>query len=243
MKSDPFDIVREFEAAICAYTGAPYCITVNSCTSALFLALKWHEINSKGRTEYEELYGAPATVEIPRRTYVSVAQQVKIAGFNLAFRDEDWRGSYRLAPFDIWDSARWFTSNLFGGMCFDLDHTEGFVCVSFHSLKTLGLKRPKPIELMDETMDRGTLWDIEQGGAILHNSPEADRWFRRARFDGRSEGIAPKDDTFDMIGWHMYLNPSSARLGLELLAQLPRHNDPLPNDPYPDLSLAPVFQR
>jgi hypothetical protein len=259
--ANPFDVVRQFENAVCVYTGAQFCVAVNSCTSALFLALKWHEIHELGRTEYEQLYGLPATVEIPRRTYVSVPMQIKAAGFNLGFRDEDWKGYYRLAPFEIFDSARWFTSDLFGGMRFDLDGKKGFVCVSFHSTKTLGIKRPvfgsdggwchtHNREIGRCATEGGILlpcergaFDIEQGGAILHNDHEADAWFRRARFDGRTEGVAPMDDTFDMFGWHMYMNPSSARLGLKLLAKLPLHNDPLPNDPYPDLSLAPIFRR
>ena len=95
------------------------------------------------------------------------------------------------------------------------------VCVSFHAAKTLG---------------------IEQGGAILHDNKEADAWLRRARFDGRTEGVAPKDDRFDMIGWHCYMNPSTAAQGLLRLHSLPRDNAPLPNDDYPDLSQMEIFR-
>ena len=173
--------------------------------------------------------------------------QIKAAGFDILFRDEKWQGSYLLKPFSIWDSARWFTSGLFNLLPWvdgtPVDRPDKFVCASFHSTKTLGIKRdqyvggyhpgwaPPPVP-----------WDIEQGGAILHNSPEADAWFRRARFDGRTEGVAPKDDHFDMIGHHCYMSPATARLGLRLLRKLPQHNAPLPNDDYPDLSLHPVFK-
>ena len=96
-----------------------------------------------------------------------------------------------------------------------------FQCISFHWGKTLG---------------------IQQGGAILHDNPEADAWLRRARFDGRSEGVAPKDDTFDMVGWHAYMSPETAAQGLMRLALLPKHNEDLPNDPYPDLSQFVAFR-
>jgi dTDP-4-amino-4,6-dideoxygalactose transaminase len=94
-------------------------------------------------------------------------------------------------------------------------------CVSFHWTKILG---------------------DTQGGAILHDNDEADAWFRKARFDGRTEGVAPKDDQFDMIGYHCYISPDvSARL-LAKLSVLPKHNADLPNDEYPDLSKFEVFK-
>lgn len=236
--SCPFDINREFESELCRYTGAKFAVTTNSCTMALFLALKWH---------YEQGCGFE-TVAIPARTYVSVPMVIKQAGFNVAFEDREWRGWYNLRPLQIWDSARYFTSGIFNQLAFDLCSRSGFgfVCVSFHSTKTLGLKRQILREAGLGDLDSDGLyptgeWDIEQGGAILHNSPEADAWFRKARFDGRTEGVAPAEDRFDMIGYHCYLNPSSARLGLQLLRQLPQHNPPLPNDDYPDLSLHPIF--
>ena len=205
---------------------------------ALLLSLKWHAINGIGKTIWEEMYDRPATVTLPARTYISVPMQVLHAGFRLAFEDYEWSGAYQLMPFNIWDSARWFTSGLFDKLK-KTPLSTAFVCCSFHSTKTLGIKRPQ----FDYDADPArTCWDIEQGGCILHNDPGADKWFRRARFDGRTEGVAPKDDTFDMLGHHCYLNPSSARLGLELLKKLPEHNTPLSNDDYPDLSKAPIFK-
>lgn len=235
--ANPFDINREFEAALCEYTGAPFAVTVNSCTMALRLCLDWHV----------EKCGNVNVINIPKRTYISVPMQIKAAGFDLEFRDEDWNGAYLLKPFSVWDSARWFTSNLFNLLPWmentPVDKPQKFICVSFHSTKTLGIKRRRNIGHTLPMKAGEPLWDIEQGGAILHNDPEADKWFRRARFDGRTEGVKPEDDAFDMIGHHCYMNPCTARLGLKLIQQLPRHNPPLPDDSYPDLSLAPVFQQ
>lgn len=205
--ADAFAVVRQFEAALCEYTGAPYAVAVNSCSSALLLALVYAfqaEPNKR--------------VRLPRRTYVSVPMAVKIAGGSIDWRDEAWLGAYRLDPFAIWDSARWFTSGLYRKVA---GNRGGFVCVSFHHSKTLG---------------------DTQGGAILHNDPAADAWLRRARFDGRTEGVAPKDDTFDMLGYHCYLSPDVAARLMWKLSKLPLHNAPLPSDDYPDLSLAPLFR-
>lgn len=201
--SDPFAIVRQFEADLCAYTGARFAVTTNSCTMALTLAVAWH----KNRTAWIKF------VNIPKRTYVSVPQAIIHAGGLPVYRDEDWIGSYQLHPLPVWDSARQFTSGMY--------KPGEFQCVSFHTSKILG---------------------DTQGGAILHDNAEADVWLRKARFDGRTEGVAPKDDKFDMIGWHCYMSPDVAARLIWKLGRLPMHNPPLPNDDYPDLSQVEVFR-
>ncbi len=220
MSRNPHQVVKDFEAAIGEYTGAPYVVCVNSCTMALLLAVKWHLRNIGWYCAGDKRLN----VEIPKRTYVSVPQSIIHAGGRPTFRDKEWSGFYRLAPLLVWDSARWFSSEMYRTITeFDpgTHSTGGMVCLSFHASKTLGL---------------------EQGGAILLDDPEADAWLRRARFDGRTEGVAPKDDHFDMVGWHCYLNPSTAAQGILRLHSLPRHNAPLPNDPYPDLSQMEIFK-
>lgn len=236
---NPHQVTKDFEQAICDYTGAPYAVAVNSCTMALALAVAWHlkdiptPLNLArpnrhlkfGRGQVEVIQ---PVISIPKRTYVSVAMAIVHAGGWPEFRDEDWNGTYQLKPLPIWDCARYFTSGMhktrkaiYPKEKITFDMTGQMACVSFHASKTLGL---------------------EQGGAILHDDPEADAWFRRARFDGRTEGVAPKDDKFDMVGWHCYLNPSTAAQGILRLHSLPRHNAPLPNDEYPDLSLMEIFK-
>jgi dTDP-4-amino-4,6-dideoxygalactose transaminase len=199
----PFDVVRRFEESLCEYTGAKYAVTTSSCTMAILIALA-HHFTDKDKWR---------TIEIPKRTYVSVPMSIIHAGGKVKFRDEFWRGAYCLVPTPVWDCARRFTSGMFvpGQM----------QCVSFHWCKILG---------------------IQQGGAILHDNPYADAWLRRARFDGRRENVRPADDDFDMIGWHCYLSPEIAAEGLVRLSFLPKHNADLPNDPYPDLSQMKIFQ-
>jgi hypothetical protein len=233
--SKAFEIVSEFEAAIGEYAGAPSVVAVSSCTMALRLCLDWRE----GKW-FTYPYGENVTVTIPKRTYLSVPMQIKKAGFNISFRDEEWIGCYQLNPFPIWDSARWFTSGMFDSLATLHYHDKIFVCASFYSGKPLSLKRPA-IPLLPE---RETTWDIEQGGAILHNAgPEADHFFRAMRHDGRIEGQLPSNESVRLLGHHCYMNPASARLGLHLLRRLPKHNAPLPADPnWPDLSTFKVFK-
>ena len=199
---NPHQVTKDFETAVAKYTGAPYCVAVNSCSNALFLALMW----------LKRMGQLPPGVMLPARTYVSVPMQVMHAGAQVIFQDYEWHGRYRIWPTPVWDSARWFTSGMY--------ERDQFICTSHHWSKTLGL---------------------QQAGCILHSNPEADKWLRRARFDGRTEGVTPASDDFDFAGWHMYLSPEIAALGLMRLSILPKHNDPLPNDNYPDLSLLPIF--
>ena len=230
---NPHQVTKDFELALCEYTGAPYAVAVNSCTAALLLAVAWH-LRNQARTEsvwHTGLRGEfrghlCSPIEIPKRTYISVPMSIIHAGGRPTFRDENWLGAYQLKPLPVWDSARLFTFGMYTRnaltAALPLGRGEGgMVCVSFHASKTLGL---------------------EQGGAILHDNPEADAWLRRARFDGRTEGVAPADDKFEMVGWHAYLNPSTAAQGILRLHSLPRHNEPLPNDEYPDLSTMEIFR-
>ena len=152
-------------------------------------------------------------VSIPKRTYISVPMSIIHAGGCPVFRDVNWIGQYRLEPLPVWDSARTFTSSMY---------FEGQMqCVSFHASKILG---------------------DTQGGAILHDDDEADAWFRRMRFDGRTEGVAPIKDSFKEIGYHCYMSPDVASRLLLKLYSLPKNNDPLPNDDYPDLDSLEIFK-
>ena len=200
---NPHSVTRQFELALCQYTGAPYAVATTSCTMALLLACAYQ------RTRY----AFARKVSLPCRTYVGVPMSVLHAGFSLAWRDELWVGAYQLAPLPVWDCARRFTSGMYVA--------GQFQCVSFHWRKILGLG---------------------QGGAILHDDEEADAWLRRARLDGRTEGVPASHDVPYHLGWHAYMSPRDAAEGLSRLAGLAEHNDDLPWDDYPDLSGMEVFR-
>lgn len=220
----PFSVVKDFEDAVAEYCGAPYCVAVNSCTNALFLCLTYiKQLETKIIEETWSGYTWTKDLEIniPKFTYVSIPIQARLAGFNIKFRDENWNGMYKIEPYWLYDSARRFTS----GMCENIvnkgESHNYYVCVSFHWSKILG---------------------IQQGGAILTNDSDFVGWAKRARFDGRTEGLTPKQDVITMLGWHMYMSPEIAAEGLVRLYHLPKHNPDLPNDDYPDLSKMVIFQ-
>lgn len=200
--SSPHQVTRDFEAALCEYTGARYAVTTTSCTQAILMALVW-----------DKLEHGDHAISLPKRTYIGVAGSVLNAGRELQFHDETWAGGYWLRGSIVWDYARRFTSGMYcrGEM----------QCVSFHSSKILG---------------------DSQGGAILLDDPEAAAWLRRARFDGRTEGMNPLIDQVQYPNWHAYLSPDVAARLLWKLSTLPATNADLPLSDYPDLSQQKAFK-
>lgn len=139
---------------------------------------------------------------------------------------------YQLKPLLVFDSARYFTAGMYNGARvheFRGGPVRGIIqavpgtmlCVSFHASKTLG---------------------DTQGGAILLDDYAAYEWLKKARFDGRTERVPPNLDTFTMIGHHCYLSADVAARLLLKLHSLPKNNEPLPNDDYPDLSQMEIFK-
>ena len=201
MLHNPYKIVKMFEEEVAHYTGAPYAVSIDSCTNALFLACKWHKVEGK-------------EVIIPKRTYLSPPQSIMQAGGKLVFEDLDWQGIYQLKPFPIYDAAKRLTSGMYipGTM----------MCLSFHIKKHL---------------------KIGKGGMILTDNKEAVEWFKKARYEGRSEKFYKEDD-IDMLGWNMYMTPQEAAHGLALMQNIPKHNPDLDEhgNGYRDLKEFSIFK-
>jgi len=136
------------------------------------------------------------TTFIPSKTYLSVPQSIIHAGGKVVFKESsnNWSGIYQLEPYPIYDSAKRFTKNMY--------ITNTFMCLSFHTKKHL---------------------KIGKGGMILTDNAIAAQWFKRARYEGRSNIDYHYDDIMD-LGWNMYMTPEQARKGLKLLKELPAQN-------------------
>lgn len=103
MSQGVYRITEEFEQKLSDYTGAPYVVTVDNQSNALFLALM-----------YEKVQGIE--IEIPSRTYPSVPCEIIHAGAKVKFKPvkgKTIKGAYQLSPTNIWDSALRFTSNMY----------------------------------------------------------------------------------------------------------------------------------
>lgn len=113
MANGIYKITEDFENALSDYTGAPYVVTVDNQSNALFLSLM-----------YEKVTGQEIT--IPSRTYPSVPCEIIHAGAKVKFKNVDGKylkGAYQLEPTRVWDSALRFTHNMY--------QPNTHMCISF----------------------------------------------------------------------------------------------------------------
>ena len=172
--SDPWDIVDLFEKKISSYLGSKYAVSVDCCTNAIFLCLKYIDDKKK--------------LTIPENTYISILSAINLANYKFQNKKIFWKGSYKINPFPIVDSATRFTKNMY--------EKKTFTCLSFHHRKHLPIGR---------------------GGMILTDSKKAYNWLKKARYDGRDLTKSYDKDNFKSPGWHMYMTPEQAFIGLRLL--------------------------
>jgi hypothetical protein len=220
---NPWSVVDEFERVVAEYGGGPYGVAVDSCTNSLFLCGVYCRVDK---------------VELPTHTYVGVAQSIINSGGSCNFLPYKWQGCYRLTPYPIYDSARRFRRDMVKEIessteiannyfeMYDKEHTrysvlsdKYYYCLSFHIWKHLNIGR---------------------GGMVLTNDGDFVEWAKKARFDGRTPGIPPKEDTF-IRGYHMMLEPEFALRGLRIMEHIKDEYPDIPNDDYADLSLQPIF--
>ena len=158
---------------------------------------------------------AEGEITLPKRTYVSVPCTVIHAGCQVKFDDIEWSGAYPLRPYPVWDSA----TKMRRGMYVQ----DSYYCLSFHRRKHI---------------------PIGKGGMILTNDKDAYEWFKLARYEGRHMDRLYKNDTFDMIGWNMYMPPEQAAEGLELFANISDDNEDLETSGiHKDLSEFPIYEK
>lgn len=144
------------------YAGAPFCVSVDSCTNALYLCFE------RVREVYED-----RLIVLPKKTYVGVAQAARNAGLDIEFQDINWTGEYQIHPTKIVDAARWLRRGMYA--------PETMTCLSFQATKHLPIGRGGAI-LCDEPSDaewfrrarfdgrdtRSSLWDQKDFGWGIH---------------------------------------------------------------------------
>lgn len=202
MINNPYKIVQMFEEELAAFTGAPYAISIDSCTNAIFLCCTYLKVRE---------------VIIPSKTYLSVPQSIIHAGGEVIFdkteKANSWSGIYQLKPYPIYDAAKRLKKRMY------IDGT--FMTLSFHIKKNLG---------------------ISKGGMILTDNEEAAQWFKKARYEGRSEKNYKEDD-ITFLGWNMYMTPQQAAHGLALLQNYDtKTTDQEESNGYRDLTDFSVFK-
>jgi dTDP-4-amino-4,6-dideoxygalactose transaminase len=118
MANGIYKITEDFEKSLGDYTGAPYVVTVDNQSNALFLSL-YYEKNVRKSIKSE-------SISIPSRTYPSVPCEIIHAGLKVNFEPVEGKtikGAYQLKGSNVWDSALRFTSDMY--------KTGTHMCISF----------------------------------------------------------------------------------------------------------------
>lgn len=150
----------------------------------------------------------------PKHTYLSIPFLAEKLDNHLVWRDEDWVDYYHIGN-GVYDAAVLWKRNSY------IPNT--LMSVSFQYQKHLSLGR---------------------GGAILCQTQEIQSELKMMSYDGRIPGIPWRDQDIDRIGYHYYMTPETASLGLEKLQDA---IDTIPRQwiytDWPDLTQMKIFKK
>ena len=129
-------------------------------------------------------------INVPKRTYLSVPFLAEKIGLKREWRDDDWEKYYTINYGDkrIIDAAVLWEKNSY------IPNT--FMCISFQYQKHLSLGR---------------------GGIILMDNESDYISLKKMSYDGRLSNIPWRDQDIDTVGFHYYMTPETAQLGLNKL--------------------------
>ena len=126
---------------------------------------------------------------IPKRTYISVPFLAHKLNIDFDWRAGDWADFYYLGGTNIIDAAVLWKKNSY------IPNT--FMCLSFQFRKHLNLGR---------------------GGMILTDNKEAAMILKKMSYDGRLPDVPWREQNIDTMGYHYYMTPETAELGLQKLS-------------------------
>lgn len=126
-------------------------------------------------------------IKVPKNTYLSIPFLSEKLKIDLEWKDEKWEDYYYLTE-NIIDAAVLWEKNSY--------IPSTMMCVSFQYQKHLSLGR---------------------GGIILLDNEEYAEKLKKMSYDGRLPNIPWREQDIDCVGYHYYMTPETAKLGLEKL--------------------------
>ena len=125
------------------------------------------------------------SIKVPKRTYISVPFLASKLNMFLEFKDENWKDYYYLTDNIIDAAVLWKKNSYIPGT---------FMSISFQFRKHLALGR---------------------GGCILTDNKEAAIKLKKMSYDGRLPDVPWREQNIDTMGYHYYMTPETAELGLK----------------------------
>jgi len=149
----------------------------------------------------------------PYHTYISIPFVFEKLGLEWQFENNSWHDYYYITNNIIDAAVHWQENGYI---------PETYMCLSFQYKKHLGLGR---------------------GGAILLDNKEDYLELKKTSYDGRLPDIPWAEQNINSIGYHYYMTPDTAELGLKKLpGAIITPSKKWSWQDYPDLSNMEVFQ-
>ncbi len=191
--------VGNFERAIADFFGSPFAVAVDSCTHGVELALRYNNVQ---------------TINVPKRTYLSIPFLSYKMDLDLEWRDEDWVDYYYITENVIDAAVLWKPKSYI---------PNTFMGISFQYQKHLSLGR---------------------GGVLLMDNEDAAKQIKKMSYDGRLPNIPWREQNIDTVGYHYYMTPEVAQMGLD---KLPKAIETTPRQwvvtDWPDLTKMDIFNK
>jgi len=128
-------------------------------------------------------------IKVPRHTYLSVPMLASKLNIEIEWTDEKWKNYYYLTD-NIIDAAVLWKKDSYV--------PKTYMCVSFQFRKHLSLGR---------------------GGVILFDKKEDFDTLKKMSYDGRNPDEPWAKQNIKSIGYHYYMTPETATLGMEKLPE------------------------
>ena len=152
-------------------------------------------------------------ISVPKNTYLSIPFLAEKLNITREWRYEEWIDYYYVTDKIIDAAVLWKRNSYIPGT---------YMNVSFQFRKHLALGR---------------------GGVILTDDKKAAEILKKMSYDGRDPNVLWRDQNIDMIGYHYYMTPETAQLGLD---KLPKAIETEPIQwtikDWPDLTQMKVFK-
>ena len=126
-------------------------------------------------------------ITVPKHTYLSVPMLADKLSLDLVWTDEKWKDFYYITENVIDAAVNWKRNSYVPGT---------YMCVSFQFRKHLSLGR---------------------GGIVLFDKKEDFDVLKRMSYDGRTPDEPWSTQNVKSIGYHYYMTPETAELGLKRL--------------------------
>lgn len=153
------------------------------------------------------LYTGATYMKCPENTYLSIPMLSEKLQIDIRWEKLFWKRLYWIREHVIDAATLWEKNSYLSGT---------FMCLSFQYQKHLSLGR---------------------GGMILCQDEQSYNQLKKMSYDGRLPGIPWREQNIDTMGYHYYMTPETAQLGLDKLqAAIDTPPRIWSHEDYPDLT-------